>query len=104
MDISWLEKEDLFPTVLKKLQDVDIVLDIGCGIVPQTCITPSVHICCEPFEQYVELLQKKIKNEYDRNYAILKATWQEAVRLFPPRSIDTVFLVDVIEHLEKKRR
>jgi hypothetical protein len=102
MSIYWLEKDDLFKTVLKKLQPENIVLDIGCGIRPQNFIKPAVHICCEPFEQYIEVLQDKIKNSGDRNYVIIKATWAEVVQLFPSKSVDTVFLVDVIEHLEKK--
>jgi hypothetical protein len=102
MNITWLEKEDLLPTVIKKLKKIEVVLDIGCGIRPQQYIKPLVHICCEPFKQYVAQLLNKIKNEYDRNYVIIKATWSEAVRIFPPKSVDTVFLLDVIEHLIKE--
>jgi len=102
MHITWLEKEDLIPTVLKKLENVDIMLDIGCGIRPQRFVRPLVHICCEPFGQYVENLREKIRDEYDRTYVILKATWADALELFPPKSVDSVFLIDVIEHLEKE--
>jgi hypothetical protein len=102
MSVYWLETNDLFSTVLKKLHPVNVVLDIGCGIRPQNFIKPSVQICCEPFDQYIEILQDKIKTFYDRNFLIIKATWAEAVKLFPPKSVDTVFLVDVIEHLEKE--
>jgi hypothetical protein len=101
MKVTWVEKEDLFPTVMAKLESVDVVLDIGCGIMPQPYVRPSVHICCEPFDQYVEHLQNKIKYDLDRTYVVLKATWEEAIRFFPCKSVDTVFLVDVIEHLEK---
>jgi hypothetical protein len=103
MGVIWLEKGNLFPVVLQHLKNVDIVLDIGCGIRPQKYVRPLVHICCEPFDQYVKHLQEKIENEYDRTYVIIKATWEEAVRFFPPKSVDTIFLVDVIEHLEKDK-
>src|SRR3990172_3566634 len=102
MNINWLDKEDLFPTVQKRLEPASIVLDIGCGINPQQWIRPLVHICCEPFDRYIQRLKEKIGNQYDRSYVLLKATWAEAVELFPPQSVDTVFLVDVIEHLEKQ--
>lgn len=102
MSVYWLEEDKLFPTALKSFEPSSIVLDIGCGINPQKYVRPLVHICCEPFGQYIESLQEKIKNEYDRSYIIVKATWAEAVRLFPPKSVDTVFLVDVIEHIEKQ--
>lgn len=102
MKTIWLEKEELFPFVVKQLRDVDIVLDIGCGIMPQPYITPKVHICCEPFKQYIDVLQERLKEQTDRNYVILNSTWAEAVKLFPPNSVDTVFLVDVVEHLKKE--
>ena len=102
MSVLWLDKKELAPTVKRKLQKADVVLDIGCGIRPQNFIKPNVHICCEPFDQYVAYLQKNIDKESERNVVIVKATWDEAVKIFPPGSVDTIFLNDVIEHLEKE--
>jgi len=101
MNITWLETDSLFPAAVASLAEAEVVLDIGCGIMPQKYLRPRVHICCEPFQQYVEHLQQKVAREYDRSYVIVNAPWSEAVRIFPPKSVDTVFLVDVIEHLEK---
>jgi hypothetical protein len=78
-------------------------LDIGCGIRPQNFFRPQVHICCEPFDQYIDRLREDLRSRQESLYVIIKATWDEAVRLFPERSVDTVFLVDVIEHLEKEQ-
>lgn len=102
MNITWLGREEINSAVKNRLEDVNIVLDIGCGIRPLKDIRTIVHICCEPFEQYLEQLKKDIRNKFDRNYVIIKATWAEAVKLFPPKSIDTVLLVDVIEHIDKQ--
>ncbi len=102
MKVYWFDKDDLFPAVINCLEESDVVLDIGCGIVPQSLLRPSVHICCEPFVQYIDHLQEKIRTEYDRTYVILNATWAEVVDLFPHQSVDTVFLVDVVEHLKKE--
>jgi hypothetical protein len=102
MGVIWLDKEAFFEAALKRLAPAETVLDIGCGIRPQPYLRPLVHICCEPFEPYLERLGKTLRNEHDRSYLLLKATWAEAVRLFPPKSVDTVFLVDVVEHLEKE--
>lgn len=102
MSISWHEKDELIPSVLNELTDADVLLDIGCGIRPQRYIKPFVHICCEPFQQYVEHLRQEVKSRYDCNYVILKASWAEAVELLPQRSVDSVFLIDVIEHVEKE--
>jgi hypothetical protein len=100
--VTWLGREELVPAVIKQLKDADVVLDIGCGIMPQPYITPKVHICCEPFEHYVEVLQERFKGELDRTYVVLNATWAEAIRIFHPKSVDAVFLVDVVEHLKKE--
>lgn len=102
MKVTWLDSKELFPVALRQLKPANTVLDIGCGIQPQRYLRPAVHICCEPFRQYVDHLQDKIANEHDRNWVVLNATWGEATRIFPPRSVDTVMLVDVIEHLEKE--
>ena len=62
-----------------------------------------MHICCEPYSEYIAYLQKNIVNAdiRDRRYVILNMGWREAVHYFPEKSVDTIFLVDVIEHLEK---
>jgi hypothetical protein len=98
--VTWVEGQNLFPTAVSKLEHTDVVIDIGCGIKPQSFIKPSIHICCEPFDRYVTHLQKHFG--HDRRYIIIKATWAEAVRIFPPKSVDTVFLIDVVEHLVKE--
>lgn len=101
MGVTWLESAQLFPTAIRRLEHTSVVLDIGCGIQPQRYVLPQVHICCEPFSQYIEVLQEKIRHENDRTYVVLNSTWSDAVNLFPAKSVDTVFLNDVIEHLEK---
>jgi FtsZ-binding cell division protein ZapB len=103
VNIIWFERDDLIPNVIKQLNDADIVLDIGCGIMPQPYITPKVHLCCEPFDQYIKVLQKRICEETDKNYILLKLTWEDVIKIFPPQSVDTIFLVDVVEHVEKEK-
>ncbi len=101
-NIVWLESEEMIPSFMGGLKPADVLLDIGCGIMPQPYVTPKVHICCEPFKQYVEAIQERFKGATDRVYVVLNSTWEGALRLFPPKSVDTVFLVDVIEHLDKE--
>jgi len=52
MNITWLEQDELIPATLRKIEDVDTVLDIGCGIRPQEYVVPKTHICCDPFQRY----------------------------------------------------
>lgn len=96
----------LIAAIRKIIKPVQVVLDIGCGIQPQNYVTPLVHICCEPFGEYIEYLQREIYerkkiNMIDRNYVFINASWSEMAKYIPERSVDTVFLLDVIEHLDK---
>lgn len=102
MSVVWLERGGLFPAVRGRLEPVDVVLDIGSGIMPQDMVRPLVHICCEPYGEYLERLREKTADCLDRTYILVQAAWEEAVRIFPERSVDTVVLADVIEHLEKE--
>ena len=102
MSIAWLEREALFPAVRDRLDPIDVLLDIGCGIMPQDMVRPLVHICCEPYGEYLQRLREKTAGSFDRTYILVQATWEEAVRIFPEKSVDTVVLADVIEHMEKE--
>lgn len=100
MVITWVKKQELLTAVKNRLGPADRVLDIGCGIRPQSLIVPKIHICAEPFSEYVNILQ----NCYAGNprFIILHGTADQILNLLPNRSIDTIFLIDVIEHLEKE--
>lgn len=102
MQVNWVENHQLLTTAASQLQQVNVILDIGCGIIPQSLVKPIVHICVEPFHQYIYELQKKTMNSVDRTWIILKTTWAETIKILPERSVDTVFLLDVIEHLDKE--
>ena len=102
MIIDWTTKENLSNLATEKIENVGIVLDIGCGIKPQNYILPRVHICCEPFEEYRNVLQNIATQQTDRNFVVLNCDWREAIKVFPPKSVDTIFLLDVVEHLDKE--
>lgn len=93
---------ELEKIVRTKIKKPEILLDIGCGILPQKICRPQVHICLEPFSEYLDCLQEKIKSEFDRHYVLLKGTWSESYSFIPPKSVDSIFLTDVIEHLPKQ--
>ena len=103
MNITWLPRKHLFKKTIKQIRTVNVVLDIGCGIMPQNFVIPRFHICCEPYDEYVSHLKNKIKlpENKDRDYLILKMGWQDISKYFPPKSVDSIFLIDVIEHLDK---
>lgn len=99
-EVTWVKREALLDAPHALVDWVPVALDIGPGIRPQTLIEPEVHICCEPFGPYAEKLQAT----YDRSarLVVLQATWQQAVEIVAPASVDSVFMLDIIEHLEKE--
>ena len=102
--VNWYEKDALHEAAIAEMQTVEVLLDIGCGIKPQNYIRPLTHICCEPYDEYINHLQHELAllALRDRSYILLNMGWSDAVNYFQPKSVDTVFLVDVIEHLEKE--
>jgi len=75
-----------------------VVLDLGCGIRPQDFFNPAVHICCEPYSEYLEQLRLRFRG---RSSVLIPLTAQAAVQWMPDKSVDSIFLLDFIEHLEK---
>ena len=100
MDITYFETpDDLERFFLEQVEPVNVVLDIGPGIYPINYFVPRLHILVEPHGEYVEILQERLQG--DNNFLILNGFALEVLRLLPDDSVDSVFLIDVIEHLEK---
>lgn len=102
MGITYVERSELTQTALSKMVPAHVLLDIGTGIMPRDYIPTNFYICCEPFTQYIDVLKKNIKELNDkREYLVLNCDWANALKIMADKSVDTVFIIDVVEHLEK---
>ncbi|MFA5592086.1 MAG: methionine biosynthesis protein MetW [Micavibrio sp.] len=81
------------------IKKTERVLDIGCGIRPQKYFKPYLHVCLEPFQEYIDILN--IHYGHNPGFLILAGLAQDTLKSIPDKSFDSVFLIDVIEHIEK---
>src|SRR4030042_5900547 len=81
------------------IKNATAILDIGCGTRPQQFIKPTIHCCVDPYKPYLE----KINKTTDRIWIMINGDWSYAINDSMIKSeIDSVFLLDVIEHLDKE--
>lgn len=99
MTTLWIDRLTLDQLIGRVVLPSRVVLDIGCGIRPQWFFRPEVHVCCEPHPEYLERLKQHFRNA---TAVLIPATAQEAVRWMPDKSVDSIYLIDVIEHFEKQ--
>lgn len=99
MAVKYYSRVQLNKEVPDHILKVETVLDIGCGIRPQTYVKPRYHICVEPYAEYVDYLNKL--SLANKTLRIVKGTAQEVLLNSRQDEVDSVFLLDVIEHLTK---
>jgi hypothetical protein len=76
------------------IKPVPYIIDVGPGIQPQGFFKPLVHLCIEPHEEYAAWL-------IDHHFPVIGADLLRVCHLFPPGSVDTIFFMDVIEHMPR---
>ena len=91
---------ELLTTVEKTVRETEVVLDIGCGISPMNYFRPKLHLMVEPWKEYSDILA--YRHSGDKSIIIIRTGALEALRQFADNSVDSIFLLDVIEHLEKE--
>lgn len=76
------------------LREVDTVMDIGPGLRPFGWYTPKRHICVEPHAAYADKLVAA-------GYAVERMTADYGLLMLAGEKIDAIYLLDVIEHMER---
>jgi len=96
---NYSSSTDLNSNISKFIPATEVVLDIGTGILPINFFRPKLHIMIEPWREYADIIA--YRNKCDKSIIILNGTAQEILTFIMPKSIDSIFLVDVIEHMDK---
>lgn len=100
MSVTYVSRDRALETVGARVQEVDVVLDLGPGICPQPFVRAYVHICVDAHRPYLERLKKE--SAEDPKFVLINARWDQVIGMLPDKSVDTVFALDFIEHLEKE--
>lgn len=78
------------------LRKCDVVMDVGAGIRPMQWYRPKRHICIEPYLPYCERLRLVAPHLEVHNLTAQQALCRQR---FP--GVEAVYLLDVIEHMDK---
>lgn len=81
------------------VRETDVVVDIGCGLMPMNYFRPKLHFMIEPWKEYSDILSYRYRA--DKNAIILRLDALSAMKAFADKSADSIFVLDVIEHLPK---
>ncbi|PKF51781.1 methyltransferase domain-containing protein [Enterovibrio nigricans] len=92
--------DELTVGIEKLVTETDVVLDIGCGIAPINYFRPALHLMVEPWKEYAEILS--YRHQQDKSVIILSQGALEVLKQLQSKSVDSIFLIDVIEHMDKE--
>lgn len=97
MAVNVVNHKDFLVMINELLFDSHSVLDVGCGVG-----TTLKEFCC-PVKIGVDAHRPYLENaKQGESFIRLNFTAERLSELFLPKSVDSVTLIDVIEHLEKE--
>jgi hypothetical protein len=83
--------------IFQSLPKTPRIIDVGCGVRPCPAFKCEEYICIEPHQEYVDVL--KGWRAPAPSFQVIRQTAEAIEKL--PRKGSTVFLLDVIEHMER---
>jgi hypothetical protein len=95
----YTQPEELLSAVKQMVKETEVVADIGSGIMPMNYFRPKLHFLVEPWKEYTDILS--YRHATDKSIIILRMKALDALRAFADNSLDSIFLLDVIEHMDK---
>ncbi|AHG44178.1 hypothetical protein RLEG12_13490 [Rhizobium leguminosarum bv. trifolii CB782] len=95
-----VSRDVFLSTAAEAIKTTDVVLDVGCGIRPMNYFRPKLHFMVEPWKEYADILAYRYRN--DKSVMIFRQGALEALQSLGDKSVDSIFLLDVIEHLTKE--
>jgi len=93
------EPEQLESKIEEIVKETEVIADIGCGIAPINYFRPALHFLIDPWHEYTDILSHRYAD--DKTIIVLRSTALAALQTFGDNSLDSIFLLDVIEHMEK---
>ncbi len=97
--LEWTDRESLYDRGLSLVKPARSVMDIGCGLRPQTIINdPGVLVCVEVHDEYITELRRRFAGT---TTLILQGLVPGCLSVLPDRCIDTIMMLDFIEHLDR---
>ncbi|HWQ42652.1 MAG TPA: class I SAM-dependent methyltransferase [Desulfosporosinus sp.] len=97
MTVNVVNHKDFLITINELLLDSRTVLDVGCGVG-----STLQELCC-PIKIGVDAHRPYLENaKLGEQFIKLNFTAERISELFLPNSLDSVTLIDVIEHFEKR--
>ena len=93
------QPSDFWPILRNSMLETSLVVDLGSGVRPNFFLGQDVTICVELFQDYLEHLKNSSTNN---NVILVKEDVLSFLLRQPSRSIETIVVTDLIEHLSKE--
>ncbi|HLF10560.1 MAG TPA: class I SAM-dependent methyltransferase [Gammaproteobacteria bacterium] len=81
----------------KHLIEVDVVLDLGCGIRPIDWYEPEHHVCVDAHKPYLDRIRAT-----GEKYECVHANALDALRNLKPGVAGAIYCLDMIEHMTRE--